>query len=341
MGNRVLAAMSALLLMIVAAIGQTPDGAKAKTAAVDQKWTPPRSSDGHLDLQGNWSIATLTPLERPSQLAGKPSFTAKEAVEYEKELLENNNKDRRDGGAEVDLARSYNNSWYDSGTKVVKSRKTSLVIDPPDGRIPDFTPQAKLRVNALIAARRRRGREPADSWIDRSLMERCITAGAPRLPGPYNNNLQIVQTPEYVAILYETIHEVRIIPMDGRPHIDKNIRRWLGDSRGRWDGNTLVVDTTNFTDDELVFNTSSCCNGASANLHIVERFARIDADTIDYQFTVDDPSTYIRPWTVAIPMNKTEGPIYEYACHEGNYGLAGILSGARAQERAAQAARKR
>src|SRR6266852_6407797 len=240
MRNRFLASMGALALVIIPAAGQaTTATAKAKTAAAVKSWTPPRTPDGQPDLQGIWSNATLTPLERPAQLAGKEVFTEKEAAEYEKQVLQTTNRDRRDGGARADLDRAYNDGWYDSGTKIVKTRRTSLVIDPPDGKIPAFTPEAKKREDARAEDRRRKGPDPADSWEDRSLGERCITRGAPKLPGGYNNNFQIVQTPGYVAILQEMIHEVRTIPLAGRPHVDKSIRQWLGDSRGRWEGNTL------------------------------------------------------------------------------------------------------
>jgi hypothetical protein len=313
--------------------------AKLNTKNSTKPWAPPRTPDGQPDLQGIWSYATLTPLERPRELARKEFFTEKEAAEYERSLLDKNNRDRRDGGAEADVGRAYNELWYDSGSHVVKTRRTSLVIDPPDGRIPAFTPEAQKQEAAFAEDRRRRGGDPADSWEDRSLGERCISRGAPKLPGGYNNNVQIVQTPGYVGILQEMIHEARIIPLDGRPHIDKSVRQWLGDSRGRWDGNTLVVDTTNYSD-KVIFNTFNCCRGSGANLHVIERFRRVDADTIDYQYTVDDPTTYTKPWTVSIPLSRTEGPIYEYACHEGNYGMTGLLSGARALEKAAPDAKK-
>lgn len=315
--------------------------AKPKTTSATKTWIPPRTPDGQPDLQGIWSYATLTPLERPRDLAGKEFFTEKEAADYEKSLLDRNNRDRRDGGSDADLGRAYNELWYDSGSHVVKTLRTSLVIDPPDGRIPAFTPEAQKREAARAEDRRKRGGDPADSWEDRSLGERCITRGAPKLPGGYNNNLEIVQTPGHVGILQEMIHEARVIPLDGRPHINANVRQWLGDSRGRWEGNTLVVDTTNYTE-KSVFNTFNCCRGAGENLHVIERFRRVDANTIDYQYTVDDPTTYTKPWTVSIPLSKTEGPLYEYACHEGNYGMAGLLAGARAEEKkqAAQAGGK-
>jgi hypothetical protein len=335
------AAIAALYLAPAPSSGQglTP-AAKVKATTTAKTWTPPLTPDGHPDLQGIWSNSTLTPLERPSQLAGKEFLTEKEAADYEKQLLQNTNRDRRDGGADADLGRAYNDAWYDSGTKIVKKRRTSLVIDPPDGKIPAFTPEAQKREAARAEERRKKGPEPADSWEDRSLSERCISRGVPKLPSGYNNNFQIVQTPTYVAILQEMIHETRIIPLDGRPHIAKNIPQWGGDSRGHWEGNTLVVDTTNF-DERIVANSFNCCRGAGANLHLVERFTRTDADTIDYQYTVDDPTTYTRSYTVAIPMTKVDIPIYEYACHEGNYGMRNLLSAARANEKAAEEAGKK
>ena len=346
MSHRFIASMGALAVVLAVALlapvpvaGQARPSA-ANTTAAAKTWTEPRTADGQPDLQGIWSNATLTPLERPRELAGKQFFTEEEAAEYEKQVLQHNNADRRDNpNTDADVALAYNDSWYDRGTKVVPTRSTSLIVDPPDGRIPALTPEAQKREAARAVARRERG--PADSWEDRNLGERCITRGAPKLPSGYNNNFMIVQVPGTVAILQEMIHEVRVIHVDGSPHVDKNIREWLGDSRGHWEGSTLVVDTTNF-DDRVRFTSYNCCGGAGANLHLVERFTRVDADTIDYQYTVDDPTTFTRPWTVAVPLTKAPGPIYEYACHEGNYGMANLLSGARAEEKAAaeEAAKK-
>jgi hypothetical protein len=335
----VVIAVASLALVRVA--GQDRAVAKAtpaKATPAAKTWNLPRTPDGQPDLQGIWSNATLSPLERPRELAGKQFFTEAEAAEYEKKVLEHNNADRRDSqDAEADIALAYNDFWYDRGTKIVPSRRTSLIVDPPDGRIPSLTPEAQKREAARAEARR--GRGPADSWEDRNLAERCLTRGAPKLPGGYNNNFMILQGPGYVAILQEMIHEVRVIPLDGRPHLPQNIRLWLGDSRGHWEGDTLVVDTTNFRD-EIRFNLYYCCGIAGANLHLVERFTRVDKDTIDYQYMVDDPTTYTSRWTVAVPLWRTPGPIYEYACHEANYGMAGILAGARAEEKAAAEAAK-
>jgi hypothetical protein len=277
-------------------------------------------------LQGLWTNATITPFERPAVMSGKPVLTEEEALEFERQTLQARDADNRTGGTDADLGRAYNQFWYDRGTKVVGTRRTSLVTDPPDGRVPSLTPDAQRRADARAAARRR---SPADGPEDRSLAERCIlwpTAGPPMIPGGYNNNYQILQAPGYVAILIEMIHDVRIVPLDGRPHAPQAIRQWMGDSRGRWDGNTLVVTTTNFTD-------KTNFRGSSARMNVVERFTRVDADTIDYQFTIEDPASFARSWTAAIPMTKTEGPIFEYACHEGNYGMTNLLSGARAEEK--------
>jgi hypothetical protein len=319
MRNRsfILVCLIAIQLIVV---GQMPLAGQAKA------WTPPRTPEGQPDLQGIWTNATVTPLERPSDLAGKPVFTDEEAAEYAKQTVQANNADRRDVPPEVDVARAYNQLWYDRGTKVVSTKQTSLIVDPPDGRIPALTAQAQKRAADLAEMRRL---HPADGPENRSLNERCIkwgTAGPPMIPGPYNNNYQIVQTPDAIVIRIEMIHDVRIIPLDGRPHVGQNIRELMGDSRGHWEGNTLVVDTTNFSDQTDFRN-------AGRNMHLTERFTRVDPDTILYEFTVDDPTTFTRPWSGAIPMTKTNGPIFEYACHEGNYGMEGILSGARAKEK--------
>jgi len=286
---------------------------------------PRRTPWGDPDLQGLWTNATITPFERPAELSGKPVLTEQEAAEYEKRTNQARDADSRAGGTEADLGRAYNQFWYDRGTKVVASRRTSLVVDPPDGRVPALTPEGQAKADARAAARKR---SPADGPEDRPLAERCIlwpTAGPPMLPSGYNNNYQILQTPGYVVILIEMIHDVRIIPLDGRPHAPQNIRQWMGDSRGRWDGNTLVVTTTNFTG-------KTNFRGANENLRLVERFTRVDGDEINYEFAVEDPSSFTKPWTAAIPMTKTDGPIFEYACHEGNYGMTNVLSGARAEE---------
>jgi hypothetical protein len=288
-----------------------------------------RTPWGHPDLQGVWNNSTLTPLERPAAYAGREFLTEAEvralddkaAVQY----------DERPANRSADLDGAYNQVWWERG-RWVATRRTSLVVDPPDGRIPPLTPEGQKRAAEVAAVLRGIPRGPED----RNLAERCVTRGAPKLPGGYNNNFQIVQTPTHVAILQEMIHEVRIIPLDGRPHLPQGIGLWLGDSRGRWDGDTLVVESANYHEKSM-FNSYYCCRSAARNLRIVERFRRVDRDTIDHRFTVEDPTTFTKPFTVAVPMMRTEGPIFEYACHEGNYGMAGILRGARAQEREAAA----
>jgi len=300
--------------------------AAAAVAAPLSAQSPPRARDGHPDLQGTWNFSSLTPLERTAQFADKPVLTDAEAAAFERETLDRTNADRRRDTADADVAQAYNNAWYDRGTKVVGTKRSSLIIDPPDGRIPSLTASGQAFAGARAEARR--GRGPADGPEDRALAERCLlfNAGPPLLPGPYNNNLQIVQTHDYVLIANEMIHDVRIVPLDGRPHLPAGIRRWQGDPRGHWEGDTLVVETTNFSD-------RTSFRGADTQLRLVERFRRVDAKTLDYQFTVDNPSVFSRPWTVSLPMTASDGPIYEYACHEANYAMTGILRGARAQEK--------
>jgi hypothetical protein len=292
-------------------------------------YTVPKTADGQPDLQGIWTNVTVTPLERPAELKDKAFFTPQEATAFEKRIVEQNNADRRDGGAAADVGRAYNDAWYDRGTRVVKTLRTSLVVDPPEGHIPAMLPEAQKRQQDRLALARGHQFDGPES---RSLAERCLvwpTLGPPMLPSFYNNNYRIVQGPGYVALLSEMIHDVRIIPTDGRPHVPSNVRLWVGDPRGHWDGNTLVVDTTNFTD-------KTAWRGSSQNLHLIERFTRTDANTLLYEVTVEDPSTWAKPWKIEIPMQKTEGPIYEYACQEGNYAMEGMLAGARAEEKAAR-----
>ena len=285
-----------------------------------------RLPDGTPDLQGIWTSATITPLERPASLAGTPFFSSlEEAREYAAAVLAERNPDRRDGSARADVSRAYNAFWWDFGTDVVETLRTSLIVDPPDGRIPNRTTEAEARA----AARREANLGRAyDGPENRPLAERCIiwpNEGPPMLPSAYNNNYQIVQSPGYVVILLEMIHDARIIPTDGRDPLPGNVRQWLGDSVGHWEGDTLVVETTNFND-QMNFR------GANVNLRVVEHFRRVDADTLMYEFTVEDETTWDRPWSGEIPMRATEGPVYEYACHEGNESLVGVLSGARRRE---------
>ena len=340
MSHRNLASSSALAAAIAPVIGiallvQMPaagqvSSASAKGKAAAKTWTAPRTPDGQPDLQGFWNNSTLTPLERPKELAGKQVLTEEEAAAYQNRLLEeadapNPNANGLPLGLQV--GRSLGASWFERG-KLVEDRRTSLIVDPPDGRVPPMTPAAQKQAAARAQQRRL---HPSDGPEDRSLTERCLvwpSAGPPMLPTGYNSNYQIVQGPGYVMILVEMIHDVRLIPLDGRPHLAPGIHQWLGDSRGHWEGNTLVVDTTNFTG-------KTTFRGSSENMHLVERFTRTDAETIRYEFTVDDPATFTKPWTAEIPMRKVSGPIYEYACSEGNYSLPDILKGARAEEKRA------
>jgi hypothetical protein len=319
--------------------GQAP-ASDAKAKAPARAAAQPKTAWGEPDLQGLWSNRTVTPFERPTELAGKEVLSDEEAAEFEKKTVAGRNVDvRTQTGTDADVGRAYNEFWWDRGTKVTTHR-TSLVIDPPDGKVPALTPEAQSRARDESKQPEFRGAgangRGSDSYTDRSLFERCITRGMPGAmsPSAYNNNYQIIQSPGYVAIVIEMLGGVRIIPTDGRAHISADIRQWMGDSVGHWEGATLVVDTTNFTDHTLY-------RGAGGNLHLTERFTRVDANNIDYRFTVDDPTTFTRPWTVAVPYVHTGEPLYDYACHEGNYGMFGILSAGRAQDKAAADAAKK
>jgi hypothetical protein len=292
------------------------------TRLAGQAWTPPRTPDGRPDFEGVWTIDTLTPLERPPEFAGKTFLTKDEAAAYEKRTLEEGNRDRRDGGADADLRRNYNEAWRERGTRVVPSMRTSLIVDPPDGKIPPFTREAQNKRAARAGQRLPAGPE------DLALRIRCITRGLPMVPTPNNNFFQIVQTPGYVVILQEMMYEARIIPLDGRPHSDPRVRAYMGDSRGHWEGDTLVIDTTNFIGKDDFY-------GADQNLHLTERLTRTASGTLLYRFTVDDPTAFTKPWSGEIPMMKSAEGIFDYECHEGNYALVDILAGARAQEKKA------
>jgi len=279
-------------------------------------------------IEGVWNFSTLTPFERSQEFSGKPYMTDAEAAAFEARTIEQGNRDRRGASPEADVGGAYNEFWFDRGLRLATMNgrhPSSLVVDPSDGRVPPLTAAAQQRAAARAAERRQ---HPADGPEDRSLGERCLTfnAGPPMNPGPYNNYVQIFQNAGRVIIFNEMIHDARVVPLDGSPHPPAPIRRWQGDSRGRWDGQTLVVDTTNFTD-------KTNFRGADQNLHLVERFTRIDAKTLHYEYTVDDPTAFTRSWTVSLPMTKTDDRVFEYACHEGNYALENILRGARAEEK--------
>jgi hypothetical protein len=287
----------------------------------------PRAADGHPDLQGVWNFSTITPLERPAEFAGKEFLTDDEAARYEARTVERNNRDTRDQSADADVASAYNEFWWDRGVHAARVNgrtRTSLIVDPPDGRVPALTADAQRRAAARAEARRL---HPADGPEDRSLGERCLlfNAGPPMLSGPYNNYVQILQTRDHVVIVNEMIHDARVVPLDGRPHLPAAIRRLLGDSRGHWDGGTLVIETTNFSNMTTV-------RGSGERLRLVEKLSRPDEGTLLYEFTVDDPGSFVRPWTAILPMTRTSDQIYEYACHEGNYAMTGILRGARSED---------
>ncbi|MGE3177197.1 MAG: hypothetical protein AB7O32_06990 [Vicinamibacterales bacterium] len=332
----------------------------ATLGAQDRSGGPFTTPWGEPDLQGIWANRSVTPFERPRAFGDRATLSAEERAAIEKASVANTDRDRRQGARETDVARAYNDFWNERGAPPKASDRTSLLIDPPNGRLPDYTPQA-LKKYADWAARTGRvgsaaslvGRRlvaggtsedgvvdglegggdgrgvRSDNPEDRNLGERCLSFGVPRLPGGYNNNLQIVQSPGIVSILTEMGYETRIIPTDGRPHLPAGVRQWLGDSRGRWEGSTLVVDTTNFSGKQNF-------RGSFETLHLVERFTRVDARTIDYQITVDDPATWVRPWTASIPITALEDQvpqIFPYDCHEGNYGMTNLLRGARMLER--------
>ena len=340
MGVRNLAVASTLLAL---AVGVSSAG--AQTA-----FDPPRLPDGKPDLQGVWDFRTLTPLQRPEDQTDKSVLTAEEAAEIESKSVArsaelNAVSELRDEllpiGGDVG---GYNHYWVDQGARVVDDQRTSLITDPPTGRVPLLRPGFEMA--ELSLGEDRPGTRPvrvraagigADSYEDRGLAERCLlgfNSGPPIVPAGYNQNIQLFQTPDHVVILHEMVHDARIVPLDGRDHLPEGIRQWMGDSRGYWDGDTLVVESTNFTNKTASFNPSvETAAGDGTTLHLTERFRRVADDTLLYEFTVNDPTTFTQPFTAALPMKRGDG-MYEYACHEGNYGLLNILSGARAAEKA-------
>ncbi len=332
----VMGAAVAALLMAGSANAQSQNPKAAGKSAPAAKWVQPRTPDGQPDMGGVWTNATLTPFERPASLGSKQFFTEEEAAVYAKQRIAGTDTVRTiDRGAADVNGDAYRQIWQERGTTLVTTRRTSQVIDPPDGKVPPMTPEAKAKFAELHAYQQR---HPSDGPEDRSLLERCILfggAGPPMLNEPINNNYQIVQTPGYVTILVEMNHVARVIPLDGRPHLPASMRFWSGDPRGHWEGNTLVVDSTNFMDHGKNRFGLTYEGMSDENLQITERFTRVDPTTILYQATITDPTVYTKPWTVELSMRKRSDLLYEYACHEGNYGLAGILSGARAEEKTA------
>ena len=330
MGDRLLAG----LLVMIASVWLVPSpvsGQAAEQSASDI----PRTAWGAPDLQGIWNNNVSTPLERPEEFDGKAFLTPEELAAYtQRRQASREDRDSRDNrGSEADVRRAYNAHWFPVPGEAIN--RTSLILDPQYGRLPPLTPDGQRRADARRGFRQ----SPPAGPEDRSLWERCITRGVPRTPGGYNNHFQFFQTPDHLVILIEMVHEARIIPLDGNTHVGSSVRQWLGDSRGRWEGDTLVVETTNFTG-------KTNFRGSGRGLHLVERFTRVDADTLDYEFTVEDPTTWTTAWTAAWPLTSLQSAVggldqvevpemFEYACHEGNYGLVGQLGGARADERAA------
>ena len=313
-----------VLFVLIAALGAAP--ALAQPAAGGEL---PRTAWGDPDLQGVWDFRSLTPMERPPELAGKATLTAEEAAVFIDASPYTNWDDRSNPegrfGLDTDIEHGYNQFWMDFGTGLTADRRTSLVVDPPDGRIPWIPGVARPGGYGDAFS----GTLPAGPE-DRPLAERCLmgfNSGPPMLPSAYNNSVQIFQTPGRVVVFNEMINSARIVPLDGQPHLPPRIRQWIGDSRGRWEGDTLVIQTTNFL-------RETHFEGSSANLHLVERFRRVGPGELAYEFTAADPNMWTSPWTALIPMTRTDGRIFEYACHEGNYGMFNMLAGARVQEQA-------
>ena len=331
--------MSTRIFTVILVLALTVGSAAAQTA-----YRPPRLPDGKPDLQGVWDFRTLTPLERPENVAGKARLTTEEAAELEaKAAARSAADDARRITAPLPAGRTlgpgYNDFWLDRGAKVVEDQRTSLIVDPPDGRLPALQPGVEKQVGSLQEdlpgkhpVRIRAAGIGTGTYEDRGLAERCLlgfNSGPPILPGGYNQNIQIFQTPTHVAILNEMVHDARIVPLDGRAHLPASIRQWMGDSRGRWEGDTLVIETTNFTDKTASFNPSvTTAIGSGVTLRLTERFRRVADNTLVYEYTVDDPKTFTRPFTVQLPMKRGDA-LYEYACHEGNHALENVLRGAR------------
>ena len=299
-----------------------------------------RTPDGHPDISGVWDFRTVTPLERPEEFADQEFLSEEEVAAYAAERVRASNADRDRESRKLettdrgqvngtresrDLALAYNDFWWDRGDSVVDTRRTSLVVDPPNGRVPALTEAAEARAAERLHINQR----PSWGPEDRPLGERCITgfnSGPPMLPAAYNMNVQIFQTADHVVLLNEMVHNARIVPLDGSDH--GSVRMWTGVSRGHWEGDTLVVETKNFLRETSFRNSSR-------NLHLVERIRRVNEDVLHYSFTVTDPTTWTQPWSVELPMRRSDLPLFEYACHEGNYGMDGTLTGARAIEKAA------
>jgi hypothetical protein len=322
------------VLICASGIAAAQPAAPAKPAA---KWTMPRLADGHPDFQGVWTNKTITPFDRPKELGNKEFFTADEAKAFVKKTLERNNRDNRTDDVS-DVIGAYNAFWWDSGSALLPNMRTSIVVEPRNGQVPPLTAARAAALAAQAQAVKVRCEKPgcavsnfgtpapSDEPQALDLMTRCISFGTvvPMLPTAYNNNYQIVQTDGMVAINTEMVHQVRRIPTDGKPHLPATVRQWYGDPRGHWEGDTLVVESTNFTNEHFGRMTA-----ADENLKVTERFTLVPPGILTYRFTVEDPTAWTAPWTGEIPLVRIDGMLYEYACHEGNRGMENILSGAR------------
>ena len=327
---------SVWIAAVVVGLSLSPALATGQTGAEG-----PRTPWGDPDLQGVWDYWTFTPLERPEEFEGRDRLTAEEAAV----VAQRSNAEAlgRDEAAPPGEVGGYSQAVWTDRARATALTQSSLLVDPPDGRLPALTAEAEAAEEAYRAAggypvRIRVGGLNEDGPEARGVAERCLlgfSTGPPMLPGGYNNNVQIFQAPGYVVLLHEMVHDVRVVPLDGRDALPSSVRQWMGSSRGRWEGDTLVVETTNFTDGTGSFNTSFAAWGSAENTRLVERFTRMDGETVRYEFTVDDPDTWTVPFTGRFPMNRSDAPLYEYACHEGNHGMFNLLSGARAEERAA------
>ena len=337
--------LSMLSILVVLAVGLTVPVAAQPASEV------PRLPDGRPDLQGVWDFRTLTPLQRPTDQADQDVLTAEEAAEVEANAVQRAIDADRPSEVRTEPlpvggnVGGYNNYWFDRGAGVVDDMRTSLIVDPPSGRLPEAKPgvvrQGGDDPDLALAERPVRfrvGGIASDGPEDRGLAERCLlgfNTGPPIVPGGYNQNIQIFQTADHVVILNEMVHDSRIVPLDGRGQLPDDMHQWMGSSRGRWEGDTLVVETTNFTDNTSSFSPSVRSSvGTGTTLHLIERFQRMDGDTLLYEFTVNDPSSFAMPFTAALPMKRGAAPLFEYACHEGNYGMQNLLAGARTEENA-------
>jgi hypothetical protein len=313
------------------ALGEAPLGGQDRLAFQESRpaaaAAAPRTPWGAPDLQGVWSFATVTPLERPEGAAGE-FLTAAEIEQTERRAVIAATDEARGADAARDVAGAYNDFWWDRGTRVA-GRRSSLIFEPKSGRLPPLTPAAKTWADspaARIVQDTRNGDLPASSYEDTDLWDRCLTRGVPLVPGPYNNNIEIVQTPTHVAIHHEMVHDVRIVPLDGRGHLPASVGQWFGSVRGRWEGQTLVVESRNFSaKQELPFRPRMSAEGMT----LIERFSRTPDGMLQYEFTVNHPKVYAQPWSATLQMAPGDGAVFEYACHEGNHAMEGILKGSR------------